>query len=412
MHLSNISSNSNIVNHKNILRSLLMILLLLEVTSIVSINAQIKTSLESMIKTAIDNSPRLKNKDLSIKNIEATRGEIMEISPIELNYSWGQINGDIKNDKQLSVIQHLGSLLTPFYKNSLVNNKINTEQYCRIIIIKEITAEVKRAWTYYLYCYNINKLYCSQNEILSKLQKEINTKPRQEEINLHEKNRVHLMISELHKKEFEAKEEEKLALNRLNWICYSKSSIIPNQDNMDIFMVNDSSEQTQEVHYKYLMSKVQEAKTELKIEKSHFFPEISVGYVRQNILPLKNINSWMIGLAFPLYFIPQSSRIKTLKNSVIIANREAEANIKEMYNKVTELKSIISRQAKSMEYYTSSALIDAEEMYNIAYKELENDKISFTDFVETINTIIEIRSSYLETIYKYNVAILEYELFK
>ncbi len=32
-----------------------------------------------------------------------------------MNYSWGQLNGELRKDKQWEVTQGLGSLLTPFF---------------------------------------------------------------------------------------------------------------------------------------------------------------------------------------------------------------------------------------------------------------------------------------------------------
>ena len=67
----------------------------------------------------------------------------------------GQINGETRNDNQMEITQSLGSLLTPFYKNALVNRQVATGEYYRDLVKKEITAEVKRAWAYYQYAANL-----------------------------------------------------------------------------------------------------------------------------------------------------------------------------------------------------------------------------------------------------------------
>ena len=96
---------------------------------------------------------RLKVATAEIEKSRATRGEIWDGGSTSFSYAWGQLNGEFNKDNELSIEQSLGSFLTPFYKNSLVNSQISTGEYYRNMVKKEIIAEVKRAWTYYLFFY-------------------------------------------------------------------------------------------------------------------------------------------------------------------------------------------------------------------------------------------------------------------
>mgnify|MGYP006896731247 FL=1 len=75
------------------------------------------------------------------------------------------MNGEYRKDNELSVEQSLGSLLTPFYKNALVNAQVTTGSNYRDMVKKEIVAEVKRAWVYYQYCSSLYRLYGEQEEL-------------------------------------------------------------------------------------------------------------------------------------------------------------------------------------------------------------------------------------------------------
>ena len=81
-------------------------------------HAQQTVSLEEAVTIALENHPRLKPATASIERSRASRGESWEVSPTTFNYSWGQINGETRNDNQMEITQSLGSLLTPFYKNA------------------------------------------------------------------------------------------------------------------------------------------------------------------------------------------------------------------------------------------------------------------------------------------------------
>ena len=150
--------------------------------------AQEKVTMDQAIELAKQNHPRLKIASAAIRQVKAGRGEVLELSSTEMNYSWGQLNGELRKDKQWEVTQGLGSLLTPFYKNALVNRQVETGAFYRQIVEKEVVAEVKRAWAYYLYACNLRALYNDQNKLAEQLQRMGELRYHQGEITLLEKN--------------------------------------------------------------------------------------------------------------------------------------------------------------------------------------------------------------------------------
>ncbi len=378
----------------------------------IPMRAQQVVTLEQAIELAKQNHPRLKTAAAAVRQDKAGRGEVLELAPTEFSYSWGQLNGEIKKDKQWEVSQNLGSLLTPFYKNVLVNRQIATGTFYRRIVEKEVVAEVKRAWAYYLYAYNLRSLYNDQNKWAEQLQRIGELRYQQGEITLLEKNMATTMAADLKNRLFQSQEEEKLALARLNWACYADLSIVPADTALVQFPADIEAPTYSEAHLRYFQSQAGEAKAQLNIERSRFFPELSLGYVRQDILPLKGLNSWMVGVSFPIYFLPHHSKVKQAKAAAFIARTEAEANTRNLYNKVSEAIANLRRQSESLRYYTSSALKEADELMKVASLQLRHSETDITEFIQAVNVARDIRRGYIETVYQYNIAALEYELFK
>ena len=369
-------------------------------------------SLEQAIEIAKQNHPRLKMATNAIQQAKATRGEIVEATPTSFSYSWGQLNGENKKDKELAFEQSLGSLLTPFYKNALVNRQVKTSTFYRQMVEKEVTAEVKRAWAFYQYAANLSAMYRDQDKMAEKLQHIGELRYRQGEITLLEKNMMTTTAADLHNRWFQAQEEEKIALARFQWSCYSDRPIIPADSTLSLFYTSLSDGTLSGAHTAYFQSQADEAKAMLHVERSHFFPEISVGYTRQDILPLKNLNAWMIGVSFPIYFLPQKSKVRQAKLSATSAQIQADANIRELRNKVLELEASLRRYNENLRYYTSSALKEADELTKAADLQLQQSETGIAEYIQSITTAREIRRSYIETVYQYNVAALEYELFR
>ena len=393
-------------------KKFLFFFLLLAVVSPFTAKAQEKVTMDQAIELAKQNHPRLKIASAAIRQVKAGRGEVLELSSTEMNYSWGQLNGELRKDKQWEVTQGLGSLLTPFYKNALVNRQVETGAFYRQVVEKEVVAEVKRAWAYYLYACNLRALYNDQNKLAEQLQRMGELRYHQGEITLLEKNMTTSMAADMKNRLFQAQEEEKLALSRLNWVCYADRPLVPVDTALVQFPVDYQAPSFSEVHMNYFQSQANEAKAQLNVERSRFFPELSFGYVRQDILPLKGLNSWMVGVSFPVYFLPRRSKIKQAKVAAVIARTEAETNTQNLYNKVSEAVASLRRQSESLRYYTTSALKEADELLKVANLQLQHSETNITEFIQAVNVARDIRRGYLETVYQYNIEALEYELFK
>lgn len=374
-------------------------------------HAQQTVSLEEAVTIALENHPRLKTAMASIERSRASRGESWEVSPTTFNYSWGQINGETRNDNQMEITQSLGSLLTPFYKNALVNRQVTTGEYYRDLVKKEITAEVKRAWAYYQYAFHLCALYKEQIEWAGRLRKASQLRYEQGDITLLERNMSSTLVADLQTRLSQAEEELQLATRRFSWTCYSDSPLLPMDTTLVLFPARVAEIAPSDIHLNYFRSVADEKKAMLRIERSRFFPELSVGYVRQKIAPLSGLDSWMVGISFPVLFFPQHSRVRQAKIDSYIARTEAESNIRQLNNKVEELSVALRKEGEHIRYYTTGALPEAEALLKSATVQFKENETDITQFVQSLNASREIRRGYIEAVYAYNISALELELY-
>lgn len=374
-------------------------------------HAQQTVSLEEAVTIALENHPRLKTATASIERSRASRGESWEVSPTTFNYSWGQINGETRNDNQMEITQSLGSLLTPFYKNALVNRQVTTGEYYRDLVKKEITAEVKRAWAYYQYAFHLCALYKEQIEWAGRLRKASQLRYEQGDITLLERNMSSTLVADLQTRLLQAEEELQLAARRFSWTCYSDSPLLPMDTTLVLFPARVAEIAPSDIHLNYFRSVADEKKAMLRIERSRFFPELSVGYVRQKIAPLSGLDSWMVGISFPVLFFPQHSRVRQAKIDSYIARTEAESNIRQLNNKVEELSVALRKEGEHIRYYTTGALPEADALLKSATVQFKESETDITQFVQSLNAAREIRRGYIEAVYAYNISALELELY-
>lgn len=371
-----------------------------------------KVSLEQAVSIAIENHPRLKIASAEIERTSTARGESWEIAPTTANYSWGQINGELRNDKQIEITQSFGSLLTPFYKNALISKQVETGIQYKRLVEKEIIAEVKRGWSYYLYAYNLNRMYKEQSELADQLQKAGELRYEQGEITLLEKSMSNALAADIRTKYLQSEEELKIAASRLQWVCYSEKPVIPLSTGIELLIADTDNSELSPVYQNYFQSQINEKKALQNIEKSSFFPEVSFGYVRQDINPLRGLNSWMVGVSFPLFFVPQRSKIKQARIATQIMQTQVNANIRELRNKQDELRTQLGKYGESIRYYTRYGLTEAEELIKASTLQFKESETDITSFIQSMGTARDIKKGYIEAVYQYNIAALEYELYQ
>jgi cobalt-zinc-cadmium resistance protein CzcA len=368
-------------------------------------------TLDNAVTMAVTNNPRMRTAALNIDRTRTMKGESWEPGNTEVSYSWGQINGETHSDNQLSVTQPLGSFFTPYYKNALIKKHIATGEHYRDMVKKEITAEVKRAWANYQYAYNICSLYREEIQLAGRLQKAGQLRYEQGEITLLERNMTNTLATSISTRLMQAEEELRLAANRFTWTCYAKQAVVPADTTLSMFAAKVGNGTLSAAHTQYFNSIADEKDAMVKLEKSRFYPEFSVGYVRQKIAPLTGLNSWMVGVSFPLVFTPQKSRTRQAKYDAMIAHTEAEDNVRQMRNKVDELNSRLRQEDQNIQYYKTAALPEAEALLKTAQVQFKESETSIIQFVESINSANEIKRNYIEAVYAYNIAELELELY-
>ena len=388
--------------------AMMIVLALMPLTTLAQ-QAQ-KITLDEAIDMALAGSPRLQAVDSDIARIRAARGESWELAPTQVTYSWGQLNGEFKHDNELSVEQSLGSLLTPFYKNSLVSVQVASSERYRDLVTKEIVAEVKRAWTDYQHAVSVLELSQMQDSLGNRLRKSGEVRLLQGDIDQLEYRMMATMASEAHTKVLQATDDVRLAAKRFAWACFSSDAVEPADSRLAMMSLPESYNLSQ-AHIGYFDSQVEVKRKAVDVERSRFFPELSVGYSRQKIEPLSGLNSWSVGVAVPIVFFPQKSKVKQARAEATIARWDAEDNRLKLRNRVEELRLRIERQQRTIDYYTGDALKQADELQRNAMMLYKESETGIVELLHSIATANDIRKAYVDALHDYNVMLLELELY-
>jgi len=87
-------------------------------------------------------------------------------------------------------------------------------------------------------------------------------------------------------------------------------------------------------------------------------------------------------------------------------------NARELQHKQVELEADLARQRENIRYYKTTTMPEAELLLNDVRLQLESGNIDIAKIIQTLGGVLSIKKSFIETIYLYNVAVLETELYK
>lgn len=369
-----------------------------------------RITLDDAIQLAMQNSPRLKMAEGEIARHQAARGESWDGGQLQLGYTWGQLNGETHGDYEFAAEQSLGSLLTPFYQNALTRTRIEGSRSHRDMVKKEITAEVKRAWVDCLMAHSIHQLAQQQDSLGERLKESGELRYRQGDINQLEYRMMATLAADCHAQALRTASDVELARKRLAWVCYAPRPLIPT-DTLLLPAGHPLATTLSQSHLDYFEAQAREKRDAVRVEKSRFFPELSVGYSVQKIAPLKGLDSWSVGVSFPLLFFPQRSRVKQARQEALVAGWEAQENRIKLSNRVEELTTELEKQRKTIDYYTGAALHEADELQRNALMLYQESETGIAELIQSLSTARDIRKAYIEALHAYEVLGIELELY-
>ena len=374
-------------------------------------SSTVKVTLDKAVSMAIERSPRVKAAEAEILRSKAMRGEVWDGGSTHVGYAWGQLNGETHADNEFSVEQSLGSLLTPIYKNALSKTLRSSTLTNREIVCREVTAEVQRAWEDYLLALSLSRLVNEQYRESQRLEEIAEIRWQQGDITMLEYRMIKTEAASLYSDAQQVSDNLAIASRRFSWSCFSDVPVIP-EDTILTLLPYDRGTAVGALYDRMFSLQVEEKRNILNIEKSRFFPELSVGYSVQKIAPMRGLDSWSVGISFPLLFFPQHSRVKQARADVLAAQWEAEDRITELRNTMEELSVRILQKRKLIDYYEDAALREAEELQRHAMMLYRESETGVPELLQGLSAAREIRKSYLSTLHEYNVLVVEYGMYR
>ena len=377
-------------------------------------------NLDQLINRTAQNNGMLKAARLQVESQKMIKRSAIDIDKTTVEFQYGQINS-INNDDNLSINQGFEFPSAYISKSNLENANLKNVKNHLVVSENELTKQIKSVYYQIVYLYSKKKLLIYQDSLFSDFAKVAGIKSKTGDANNLEKITAESQSIEVKNKLKEINADIEIYYLKLkNAISENGNFRISDSiiTKIDFTSSIDSSQIANSPNAQYYRQLCEIAKYETKVEKSKLAPDLSIGYFNHSLVSNEGVNiytqkdrfsGFQAGITFPLFFYPQTAKVKASKINEKIAEETYNYALSCMNSELNIRLQELLKTRNTLDYYEKGALIQAETILKQADLNYKSGNIDFMDYIQSINIAVSIKTDYLEAINNYNQITLEIE---
>lgn len=394
-----------------------LLLLLILLPRAFAAHAQEKTlSLDTVLNTAYANNKNLKAVSLQKEYYQLQRKTATALPKTDVNLQYGQYNGFYKKDNSFTVSQSIPFPSVFGAKASLAEAQVKGAEWQAAVSKNELTLQVRQVYYQLVYWHAYQRLLESQDSLYRNLSSAAALRHSAGDASLLEKTTAEMRLSELQVKKSKVEAEVRALYLQLNSLMGTMQSFTIEQNAVEMFAFRgDSSQLRGNPALMYAQQQVHIAEKERSVLSQSALPDFRIGYFNQSLygVPLNDAGTQLagpnnrfqgvqVGIAFPLWFLPESNRTKAAKTQVMInrLNYEQEKLVlRSHYNQTLQQ---FETARANLQYYQNTALPNARLIERQSRTAFEKGEIAYTAHLLNLQQAMSIHESYLTALSDYN----------
>lgn len=144
----------------------------------------------------------------------------------------------------------------------------------------------------------------------------------------------------------------------------------------------------------------------LKVQRSNFMPGFFAGYLNQGNRDSEMLYRFRFGISVPLWFPAYTSRIKSARIGMDIAEYQYKAAIHSVRIEYFKIYSALEKQQLNLRYFEEKGLMQADEIIKSSNRLYSIGEISYFNHLLGLAQGMEIKMRYLNALKEYNQFII------
>ena len=369
-------------------------------------------SMNQAVTLTLANNPISKNTVLYIKAAKNQSLSNIELAPTEINYANGQFYSTV-NDSYFEINQHLGSPLTYIQKAKYNKQAVKLSEVEQKIVLKNLSAEAKIAYTKCVYqqvkwntTKNLNILY---NKILAIT----GTPYNQKDTNQLSRVTAETSFANFQNQLFQAEQDYKLACNNLEQLTCTTGEFAPVDSSLELYAIEILNSGSNKFSPTTNISLYNEAlilnQRKINLQQSKLFPEFTFGYFNHEINGARGFQGFKLGIAIPIWYLPQKAQIAEARINLEIAKNELDYQKSTLNRTIENLKIELDKLFVDISFYRENALKKADLLIQSVNLNYQKKEINYSSLFENLESALKIQVDYLEKVDLYNKAAIQLE---
>jgi cobalt-zinc-cadmium resistance protein CzcA len=401
------------------------VLILLTGSLLISRSAQAQPAkpltLEESIQTAIQNNPQLRRSSLEVSQNKALQGTAFNPEKTVITLTQDPTSGG-NIDNSLGVTQTFAFPTVYSAQRKVLTTQTALSEKAKIISENELARQVKLTWYQLLYTQNKLRQLTSQDSLYKRFSERAALRYKTGETSYLEQLSAENAYKEIQvaKKQAEAdvliNRQELQQLMAVNYLPV----ITPAPLTKLTYIASDSSTVIAHPQLAYYQQRSALADAQVKAEKSRYLPDLTLGYRQQLLIgafnpaninrgyfPGTRVGGFEAGVAVPLFFGAQKSKVKAVQVGQQIAQAEqqnATLLLTKQYNQALQT---LAKYDEALSYYDEAGLKQASEQIRIAQFAYSKGEIGYIEFIQNMTQAMNIRLAYLSALRDYNQTVIE-----
>lgn len=382
--------------------------------------AQESLDLDAAIQYALKYNLAIESSSLAVDHFEQLKKTSGEIPRTEISLMHGQYNSYVKNDNSISIMQTIPFPTVFTSQNGLAKARVLNSEIERQAIQNGIVSKVSNTFYQLLYIQAKMKLLWQQDSIFGELARAATLRYETGESNLLEKISAETQWNEVKNQLLQNEADEIIYQRQLQIELNAEQPVVVKGDIQDLLPFDKQSLNIdQNPTLKLAAQKEAIANYEKKVEAAKFLPDIRLGYFNQSLIGFQNVNGqeqyfgssdrfqgFQIGLALPIWFVPNAAKVKAASFQRDRISKEFELYQITIRGELEKALKENEKAEKSLTYYKTHALPNADKLINQSDVAFKGGEIDYTTYLLNVKSAISIQSGYLSALRDFQLSVL------
>lgn len=379
-----------------------------------------RVSLDDCLRMAEQNSLAMKSGRIAVERAEAMQGTAFDVEKTAIALSQDPTSGG-SPDNALSFSQTFSFPSVYTSKHKLLREETELERTKLFLTSQEVKKSVSTEYCNLLYAIERRRITARQAEIYKRFQFLADAKLKYGEAGKLEQMNARRLGKENEIALRNADRDVETARLRLQQLLNTSETLAPAEDSLVALYAQDGIASDGEPAIQPLQRVLEQqrrvAQQGVKVARQGFMPDISVAASTQLLIKgwnpydvdrsrfeKGNFMGFEVGVSVPLFYGAQKARLKAAKRDAELAETQAAQQWRQYETQCQTARNNLIKAQQNLEYYEKQGLREAEEIERISQVSYEKGAIGYVEYIQNLQTAVEIRNSCAAAINDFNLA--------